>query len=91
MCFNDTGLLFVFGLFGVQSLPYGACLGQNETISVSHRYGFCKFFQSLFVCCDFGKDAELVFLYHLVIVDIIFDYKIDKADHLFISDYLSVP
>lgn len=28
--------------FGVQSLPYGACLGQNETISVSHRYGFCK-------------------------------------------------
>ena len=31
-----------FGLFGVQSLPYGACLGQNETISVSHRYGFCK-------------------------------------------------
>ena len=24
------------------SLPYGACLGQNETISVSHRYGFCK-------------------------------------------------
>lgn len=42
LCFNDTGLLFVFGLFGVQSLPYGACLGQNETISVSHRYGFCK-------------------------------------------------
>ena len=39
LCFNDTGLLFVFGLFGVQSLPYGACLGQNETISVSHRYG----------------------------------------------------
>lgn len=35
-------MILVFGLFGVQSLPYGACLGQNETISVSHRYGFCK-------------------------------------------------
>ena len=38
-------LVLLFGiwlLFGVQSLPYGACLGQNETISVSHRYGFCK-------------------------------------------------
>ncbi len=30
LCFNDTGLLFVFGLFGVQSLPYGACLDKMK-------------------------------------------------------------
>ena len=33
LCFNDTGLLFVFGLFGVQSLPYGREHGNRLSTS----------------------------------------------------------
>ena len=42
-------------------------------------------FSYLCFCKSVGKYAELEFLCHLVIIDIVFDYKIDKADNVCIS------